>query len=247
MSSSTGLRERIALVTGGSIGLGRATALALAADGADVAVLARGSTDLEETAEQVRAAGVRARAVVVDLADAKSIEWAMGQVRADLGTVDVLVNAAGTDVPGPVVSSTSQPGANAAAYRSAKFGLTGLTRHSRPTAGRTASAPVSCIPAPWTPAGGLVTGRSGRLRGAGPVRRRAGSRSGRPPDQLDRVRPTGRGAQRGHHHPTARAGMAVGIRRCIDIAATTTASPVLALTSGHSATPKRPRPRRCAR
>ncbi|WP_205730235.1 SDR family NAD(P)-dependent oxidoreductase [Blastococcus sp. TF02-8] len=103
MSNSPRLRERIALVTGGSSRLGRATALALAADVADVAVLARGSTDLEETAEQVRAAGVRARAVVVDLADAKAIEWAMGQVRADLGTVDLLVNAAGTDVPGPVV------------------------------------------------------------------------------------------------------------------------------------------------
>ncbi|WP_346618511.1 SDR family oxidoreductase [Blastococcus montanus] len=170
MSGSGALRGRIALVTGGSSGLGRATALALAADGADVAVLARGSSDLDRTAEQVRARGVRATAVVVDLADADAIERAVGQVRAELGRVDVLVNAAGTDVPGPVadldvaawdrvlavnlrasfllakavwpdmtengggtilnVSSVAgrRGWANAAAYCSAKFGLTGLTQ-----------------------------------------------------------------------------------------------------------------------
>ena len=102
MERSEGLRGRTALVTGGSSGLGRATACALAAAGADVAVLARGSTDLQQTAEQITALGVRASAVVVDLADAGGIEQAVGQVHAELGGVDVLVNAAGTDVPGPV-------------------------------------------------------------------------------------------------------------------------------------------------
>ncbi|WP_198597746.1 SDR family oxidoreductase [Blastococcus atacamensis] len=157
-------------MTGGSSGLGRATALALAGDGADVAVLARGSADLDLTAEQVHARGVRASAAVVDLADADEIERAVCQVHADLGRVDVLVNAAGTDVPGPVaeldvaawdrvlavnlrasfvlakavwpdmrengggtiVNVSSVAGrrgwANAAAYCSAKFGLTGLTQ-----------------------------------------------------------------------------------------------------------------------
>ena len=170
MNRSAGLRGRIALVTGGSSGLGRAAALALADDGADVAVLARGSADLDRTAEQVRARGVRASAAVVDLADAGAIERAVDRVRAELGRVDVLVNAAGTDVPGPVaeldvaawdrvlavnlrasfvlakavwsdmrasgggtiVNVSSVAGrrgwANAAAYCSAKFGLTGLTQ-----------------------------------------------------------------------------------------------------------------------
>ncbi len=96
------LRGRTALVTGASSGLGRATALALAAAGADVAVLARGADDLQRTAEQIRAAGVRAAAVPVDLADAAAVERAAAQVAAELGGVDVLVNAAGTDVPGPV-------------------------------------------------------------------------------------------------------------------------------------------------
>ena len=102
MSGSEELRGRIGLVTGGSSGLGRATALALAEAGADVAVLARGSADLRRTAEQIRTRGVRAVAVVVDLADAGGIEQAVSQVHAELGRVDVLVNAAGTDVPGPV-------------------------------------------------------------------------------------------------------------------------------------------------
>lgn len=102
MAGADGLRGRTVLVSGGSSGLGRATALTAAAAGADVAVLARGAQELQQTAERVRGHGVRASAVVVDLADADGIERAVGQVRAELGGVDVLVNAAGTDVPGPV-------------------------------------------------------------------------------------------------------------------------------------------------
>lgn len=102
MSGPEGLRGRVALVTGSSSGLGRATAEALAAAGADVAVLARGAADLERTADQVRGLGMRASAAVVDLADADAVDRAVRQVLAEHGRVDVLVNAAGTDVPGPV-------------------------------------------------------------------------------------------------------------------------------------------------
>ena len=102
MNDSDGLRGRTALVTGGSSGLGRATALALAAAGADVAVLARGSADLERTAEEIRDAGGDVSAVVADIADATQVRRAIEQVRQELGGVDVLVNAAGTDAPGPV-------------------------------------------------------------------------------------------------------------------------------------------------
>lgn len=96
------LDGRRAVVTGGSSGLGRATALSLAAAGADVAVLARGGRDLAESAAQVRGTGRTAVPVVVDLADPEQIDRAMAQVHDELGTVDILVNAAGTDVPGPV-------------------------------------------------------------------------------------------------------------------------------------------------
>lgn len=100
--SGSELRGRVALVTGGSSGLGRATAVALATAGADVAVLARGEADLHDTAEQVRAAGANAAVVPADLADAAQLQAAVERVGTMLGGVDVLVNAAGTDVPGPV-------------------------------------------------------------------------------------------------------------------------------------------------
>ena len=102
MNDVGGLRGRTAVVTGGSSGLGRATAMALATAGAQVAVLARGSADLEETAELIRSSGGTVSPVVVDLADADQIESAVGKVHRELGGIDVLVNAAGTDVPGAV-------------------------------------------------------------------------------------------------------------------------------------------------
>ncbi len=65
-------------------------------------MLARGADELEDTAGRLRALGVRASAPVVDLADVEGVERAVDRVRSELGGVDVLVNAAGTDVPGPV-------------------------------------------------------------------------------------------------------------------------------------------------
>jgi NAD(P)-dependent dehydrogenase (short-subunit alcohol dehydrogenase family) len=96
------LSGRVALVTGGSSGLGRAVAVALAGAGADVALVARGSGDLERTADEVRAIGRSAVSVVVDLAEPGEITRAVDRVRAELGGVGILVNAAGTDVPGGV-------------------------------------------------------------------------------------------------------------------------------------------------
>ena len=106
MTDPHALDGRVAVVTGGSSGLGRAAAIALAAAGARVAVLARSGADLEETLGRIdgdrQGDGPRAVAVPVDLADAGSVERAVAQVRDELGPVDLLVNAAGTDVPGSV-------------------------------------------------------------------------------------------------------------------------------------------------
>lgn len=104
MENGKSLRGRVAVVTGGSSGLGKATALALAAAGADVAVIARSGEDLAGTAALINSSsmdGQRAVAVPLDLADADAVLSAMEKVHSELGSVTILVNAAGTDVPGP--------------------------------------------------------------------------------------------------------------------------------------------------
>jgi len=89
-----------ALVTGATSGLGRAVAVRLAAAGADVSLLGRSGQDLAEVAAEVTAYGVRAVPLAVDLADSAALEGVVNRAAADLGRLDVLVNAAGTDVPG---------------------------------------------------------------------------------------------------------------------------------------------------
>jgi NADP-dependent 3-hydroxy acid dehydrogenase YdfG len=98
----SGLDGQVALVTGASSGLGRATATSLARAGASVALLARSATDLERAAAALTADGHQALAVGCDLADAAALERAVARVQQQLGPVRVLVNAAATDAPGPV-------------------------------------------------------------------------------------------------------------------------------------------------
>ncbi len=92
------------LITGGSRGVGRATALRLARDGAAVAVLARsrGTTDLDETVRAVTAAGGTATAVVADVGDAAQARSAVDAAIDALGGLDGLVLNAGIGVHGPV-------------------------------------------------------------------------------------------------------------------------------------------------
>jgi 3-oxoacyl-[acyl-carrier protein] reductase len=96
------LGGRAALVTGASSGLGRATAIALAEAGADVALVARSAEDLESTSEETAKAGGRTLALPADLAGEDDAAWAVGQTVEAFGRIDVLVNAAGTDAPGTV-------------------------------------------------------------------------------------------------------------------------------------------------
>lgn len=91
-----GLRDRVAIVTGASSGLGVEFADALAAAGADVALLARRKDRLEGVAAGLRSRyGVRVLAVEVDLADRDAVPRAFEQVNTDLGPAWVLVNNAG--------------------------------------------------------------------------------------------------------------------------------------------------------
>lgn len=96
-----GIRGRVALVAASSRGLGRATAEALAAEGADLVLCARGAEALEETAAAIRRAhGVRVAAVAADVADPEGIARVVGAA-APLGPVDILVTNAGGPPAGP--------------------------------------------------------------------------------------------------------------------------------------------------
>ncbi len=89
------LSGKIAIITGGGRGIGRAIALKFAKEGATVVVAARTKTEIDGVAKEVRAAGGRALAFSVDVADEKQCESAVLAARAEFGRVDILVNNAG--------------------------------------------------------------------------------------------------------------------------------------------------------
>ncbi len=95
------IHGKVALVTGASSGVGRACALALAREGVRLAVAARRFDELEAVAREALAAGAAdARAFVVDLGQADSIEGLVGGIRAALGEIEILVANGGGPRPG---------------------------------------------------------------------------------------------------------------------------------------------------
>jgi 3-oxoacyl-[acyl-carrier protein] reductase len=102
-----GIRGKIALVTGASSGLGKACALALAAEGVKVAVAARRREELEAVAAQARRAGAsEARAFTLDLTDPQSIGTLLRDVREAFGGIDILIANSGGPKPGTVLQKT---------------------------------------------------------------------------------------------------------------------------------------------
>jgi NAD(P)-dependent dehydrogenase (short-subunit alcohol dehydrogenase family) len=93
------LDGRIAIVTGGGTGIGQATAVALARQGAHVVVVGRRPEPLEESVAAVRAAGGEATAAAVDVTVPDAVERCAADVVQRWGRVDVLVNSAGINVP----------------------------------------------------------------------------------------------------------------------------------------------------
>ena len=89
------LRDKHVVVTGASSGIGAATARALAADGAVVALVARSGDALEEVAGDIRDRGGQARPYICDVADLPAVAAVCATILDDLGPVDVLVNNAG--------------------------------------------------------------------------------------------------------------------------------------------------------
>jgi NAD(P)-dependent dehydrogenase (short-subunit alcohol dehydrogenase family) len=98
---------RVALVTGGGRGIGKAIAVGLAADGADIAVnYRRDEAAAAETVRDIEQLGRRAIAYGAPVDDAAACEDMVGRVRADFGAVDILVNNAGIASRGQTVADT---------------------------------------------------------------------------------------------------------------------------------------------
>jgi 3-oxoacyl-[acyl-carrier protein] reductase len=90
-----GIRGRVALVTGGARSLGKADALALAAEGCTVAIVDLNAEGAEETAKEIAAGGGTARGYACDIREATEVARVTAAIEGDLGPVDICVNNAG--------------------------------------------------------------------------------------------------------------------------------------------------------
>jgi NAD(P)-dependent dehydrogenase (short-subunit alcohol dehydrogenase family) len=95
MQSPFGLTGKVALVTGGGRGIGRAIALAYADAGATLAITARTRSELDQVAQEIRARGAEAFVTTCDMLDSKQVSAMAAEVHRELGALDVIVNNAG--------------------------------------------------------------------------------------------------------------------------------------------------------
>ena len=103
---SYSLENKVALVTGGSRGIGRAIALTFAENGADVVVSSRKLPDLEQVAEEIKATGRRGLAIASHVAKAEESKNLVEKVKEEFGRIDILVNNAGTNpYMGPLIDA----------------------------------------------------------------------------------------------------------------------------------------------
>jgi short-subunit dehydrogenase len=101
--STNRFQDKVAIVTGASSGIGRATAFALAKEGACLALAARNSEALSALAEELKAAGRQVLVIPTDVTQREQVEGLVQKVIVQLGRVDILVSNAGEYIRAPIV------------------------------------------------------------------------------------------------------------------------------------------------
>ncbi|MDH3287133.1 MAG: SDR family oxidoreductase [Betaproteobacteria bacterium] len=101
-----GLQGKVAAITGGTEGIGRASARRLASEGAKVAICSRRADKVQETAHELEKLGAEALGVAADLSTSEGVEQFIGAVIERLGRLDILVNNAGTSMSNPFENVT---------------------------------------------------------------------------------------------------------------------------------------------
>lgn len=108
MTAALPLEGRVAVVTGGTSGIGLALVRGLAKAGADVVPISRRREQVDSAADEVESLGRRTSRVTADVSDRASLDAAMKKVVADLGHVDILVNCAGITKRTPTVDVSDE-------------------------------------------------------------------------------------------------------------------------------------------
>ena len=104
-----GLHGRVAIVTGGSEGIGKAAAASMAAEGADVVIAARRADVLEEAAAEIRAvSNHRVVAIPTDVMEPDQVQALIDQTVDEFGRIDIIVNNAGTSAGGPFLGVSDE-------------------------------------------------------------------------------------------------------------------------------------------